>query len=153
MRKKISVVLGSESDQEKLKAGFELLDEFDITYELKIISAHRNPDKLRSYCKKIEREGVDVVIACAGLAAALPGFMASYLDIPVIGVGLKGGLADGLDSLFSIVSAPGGIGLVSSGLGKNAFINAIIFSLEILGISDEQSSLKLKKVKSKFRSD
>ncbi len=149
--KKIAVVLGSKSDLEELKAGFDLLDEFDIPYELKIISAHRNPDKLRRYCKTIEQERVGVVIACAGLAAALPGFMASYLDIPVIGVGLKGGLAGGLDSLFSIVSAPKGLGVVSSGLGKSAFINAVIFSLETLGLSDKESFSKLQKIKKKFK--
>ncbi|MCF7916984.1 MAG: AIR carboxylase family protein [Candidatus Omnitrophica bacterium] len=151
MSKKIAVVLGSKSDQDKLKAGFELLDEFNIPYELKIISAHRNPDKLRKYCKKIEEEGFGLVIACAGLAAALPGFMASYLNIPVVGVGLKGGIMDGLDSLFSIVSAPKGIGLVSSGLGKAGFINAIIFGLEILGLSDKKYFDKLKEVKKKFK--
>ncbi|MCF7873792.1 MAG: AIR carboxylase family protein [Candidatus Omnitrophica bacterium] len=151
MAKKIAVVLGSKSDQEKLKAGFELLDEFNLSYQLKIISAHRNPDELRGYCKKIEAEGFGLAIACAGLAAALPGFMASYLNIPVIGVGLKGGMFDGLDSLFSIVSAPKGIGLVSSGLGKNGFINAIISGLEILGVSDKESLEKAKKIKNKFK--
>lgn len=151
MGKKIAVVLGSKSDLEKLQAGFELLDEFDIDYELKIISAHRNPDKLRKYCKELEKENIAAVIACAGLAAALPGFMASYLNIPVIGVGLKGGLADGLDSLFSIVSAPKGIGLTCSGLGKGGFINAIIFALEIFGLSDKESYSKLEKIKKKFK--
>ncbi|MFO8053419.1 MAG: AIR carboxylase family protein [Candidatus Omnitrophota bacterium] len=151
MSKKIVIVLGSESDKEKLKAGFDLLDEFSVSYQLKVISAHRNPDKLRSYCKEIEEDRTNLVIACAGLAAALPGFMASYLNIPVIGVGLKGGLADGLDSLFSIVSAPKGIGLVSSGLGKNGFINAIIFGLEMMGISDKESLEKAEKIKNKFK--
>lgn len=149
--KKIAVVLGSKSDLEKLQAGFDLLAEFNIPYQLKVISAHRNPDKLRNYCKKMKKEEVGAVIACAGLAAALPGFMASYLDIPVIGVGLKGGLAGGLDSLFSIVSAPKGLGLVSSGLDKSGFINAVIFALEILGSYDEESFLKLKEIKKKFR--
>lgn len=151
MKKKIAIVLGSKSDQEKLQAGFDLLDELNVFYELKIISAHRNPDKLRRYCKRIEKEGYGLAIACAGLAAALPGFMASYLDIPVIGVGLKGGLADGLDSLFSIVSAPKGIGLVSSGIGKNGFINAIIFALETLGLSSPESLTRAKAIKNKFK--
>lgn len=145
------VVLGSKSDLTELKVGFDLLDEFNIPYELTIISAHRNPDKLRRYCKKIEKENTGVVIACAGLAAALPGFMASYLDIPVIGVGLKGGLVDGLDSLFSIVSSPKGLGLVLAGLGKSAFINAVIFALGILGLSNKESLAKLQQVKKKFR--
>ncbi len=151
MTKKIAVVLGSKSDFEKLKVGFDLLDEFNICYELKVISAHRNPDKLRKYCKRIEKEGFGLAIACAGLAAALPGFMVSYLNIPVIGVGLRGGMLDGLDSLFSIVSAPKGIGLVSSGLGKAGFINAIIFALEVFSLFDKESQSKLEKIKKKFK--
>lgn len=149
--KRIAIVLGSKSDLEKLKSGFDILGQLDIAYELQVISAHRNPDKLREYCKKIAKQDFGVVIACAGLAAALPGFMASYLDIPVIGVGLSGGLGDGLDSLFSIVSAPKGLGLVSSGIGESAFINAIIFSLEILALSDKKNLEKLEKLKERFR--
>lgn len=149
--KKIAVVLGSKSDLAKLESGFDLLEEFKISYDLQVISAHRNPDKLRRYCKRIEKENFGVVIACAGLAAALPGFMASYLNIPVIGVGLRGGMGDGLDSLFSIASTPKGLGLVCSGLGKSAFINAVIFALEILGLCDKESRVKLEKIKNKFR--
>jgi len=151
MKEKIAIILGSKSDVGKLKDGLDILKEFKIAHKLEIISAHRNPEKLRKLCKELEPKGIEVVIACAGMAAALPGFVASYVDIPVIGVGLKGGLMDGLDSLFSMVSSPKGLGMASTGVGKSAFINAIIFSLEILSLKDKKYSAKLLKVKSKFR--
>ncbi len=150
MKQKIAVILGSKSDLAKLKDGFDLLKEFKIPYALDVISAHRNPEKLRKLCQGMEKKGVETIIAAAGMAAALPGFVASYVNIPVIGVALKGGLLDGLDALFSIVSAPKGIGLVSSGVGKAGFINAIIVTLEILSLKDKLYSSKLKELKAKF---
>lgn len=150
MDKKITIILGSKSDLEELKAGFDILKEFSITYRLEIVSAHRNPEKVRKLCHELGRE-TEVVIACAGLAAALPGFVASYVNIPVIGVALKGGLLDGLDALMSIVSTPRGLGLVSSGVGKSAFINSIIFALTIVALKDKRYLAKLKAVKEKFK--
>lgn len=151
MKEKIAIVLGSKSDWEELSEGIEILKKLNVGYRLEIISAHRHPEKLRKFSNQLSKEGCEVVIACAGCAAALPGFIASYVDIPVIGVALKGGLLDGLDALFSIVSTPKGIGLVSSGIGKSAFINAIIFSLEILSLKDKKCLLKLKQLKDKFK--
>ena len=151
MDKKIAVILGSKSDLEELKAGFDMLKEFSIAYRLEVVSAHRNPEKLRKLCNELEKQGTEVVIACAGLAAALPGFVASYVNIPVIGVALKGGLLDGLDALMSIVSTPRGLGLVSSGVGKSAFVNSIIFALTIIALKDKKYLAKLKAVKEKFK--
>ena len=151
MAGKIAVFLGSKSDLEKLKDGFALLKELKIAYRLEIISAHRNPEKLRKLCSELEKKNFKVVIACAGMAAALPGFIASYVNIPVIGVALKGGLLDGLDALFSMVSTPKGLGVASTGVGKSAFINAIIFSLEIISQSDKAYTSKLKRSKDKFK--
>ncbi|MDP2924329.1 MAG: 5-(carboxyamino)imidazole ribonucleotide mutase [Candidatus Omnitrophota bacterium] len=151
MSDKIAVVLGSKSDLDELKAGFDILKELDVAYRLEIISAHRNPDKLRKFCKEIEKQGTEVVIACAGMAAALPGFIASYVNIPVIGVALKGGIMDGLDALFSMVSIPKGLGLAVCGVGKSAFINAIILTLEILSLNDHKYASKLKIIKGKFK--
>jgi len=151
MKEKIAVVLGSKSDLEKLKSGLDILEKLKIAYRLEIISAHRDPEKLRKFCGQIEKQGIEVVIACAGMAAALPGFMASYINIPVIGVALKGGLLDGVDALFSIVSTPRGIGVASTGVGKNAFINAIIFSLEILALGDKKYLAKLEQLKKQFK--
>ena len=151
MKEKIAVILGSKSDLAALKPGFDILEKLKIAYRMEIISAHRNPEKLRKFCGQMEKQGVQVVIACAGMAAALPGFIASYVNIPVIGVAMKGGVLDGLDALFSMVSTPKGLGIVSSGVGKSAFINAIIFSLEILALSDKKYLTKLKEIKDKFK--
>ncbi|MFH1768809.1 MAG: AIR carboxylase family protein [Candidatus Omnitrophota bacterium] len=152
MGPKIGVILGSASDEERLKEGFTTLDEMNIKYDLKIASAHRNPDKVKSLCKKMEKEGVKVIIAAAGLACALPGFIASYVNIPVIGVPLEGGILDGLDSLLSIVQVPKGLGLVSSGTNKRGFINAVIFALSILSLNDKEYHSKLIELKKKFKS-
>ena len=151
MKEKIVIVLGSKSDLESLKSGLDILKKLKIDYKMEIISAHRNPEELRKFCGQIQSQGIEVVIACAGMAAALPGFIASYVNIPVIGVAMKGGLMDGLDALFSMVSTPKGLGVVSSGVGKSAFINAIIFSLEILVLSDKKYLTKLKQLKNQFK--
>lgn len=148
---KIVIILGSKSDHDKVKDGIALLEDLGVKYKLEIISAHRNPEKLRNFCAEIQDKGVQVVIACAGMAAALPGFVASYVDIPVIGVALEGGLMGGLDALFSVVSSPKGIGLVCSGVGKSAVINAIISSLQILALKDKNYLAKLKELKGKFK--
>jgi 5-(carboxyamino)imidazole ribonucleotide mutase len=151
MKKKISVILGSESDKKKLQDGLALLDEFGLNYQLTVLSAHRNPDKLRQMALNLEKDNVGVVIACAGLACALPGFVAAYSCVPVIGVPIKGGMLDGMDSLLSIVQVPKGLGLVSSGMGKRGFINALIFALEILSLADPEAKEKLEEVQGKFK--
>jgi len=151
MEEKIVIITGSRSDLPILEEGIKLLNELKIEYRLETISAHRNPEKLRRFCKKMEDQGAEVIIGCAGCAAALPGFIASYVNIPVIGVALKGGALDGLDALLSIVSTPRGLGLVCSGIGKSAFVNAVIFSLEIFSLKDKKYFPKLKALKEKFK--
>jgi 5-(carboxyamino)imidazole ribonucleotide mutase len=151
MKEKIAVVLGSKNDWGEVKEGIEILKEIGVSFRLEVISAHRHPERLRRFCKTIEKDNFQIVIACAGKAAALPGVIASYVNIPVIGVGLKGGLLDGLDALLSIVSTPKGLGLVSTGIGKSAFINAIIFSMEVLCLKDKKYISKLEKLKKKFK--
>ena len=151
MKEKIAIILGSKSDLEKLEQEIDILKELSIAYKLEVISAHRNPEKLRKFCQEMEASGTEVVIGCAGMAAALPGFVASYVNIPVIGVALEGGLLGGLDALFSMVSTPKGLGIASTGIGKSAFINAIIFALEILSLKDKSYVSKLKILKNKFK--
>ncbi len=151
MKKKIVIILGSSSDRDKLKDGFSILEELKIPYDFYIISAHRNPDKLRRLCKKMEKNGTEAVIACAGLAAALGGFIASYVDIPVIGVPLKASDFNGLDSLLSIIQIPRGLGILSSGFDVRGFINALIFALEIVALGDKTYKRKLKQLKGKFK--
>ncbi len=151
MKNKITVILGSASDIERLKDGFAILDELGILYERYIVSAHREPEKLRGLCLKIKESDAEIVIAAAGLSAALPGFVASYVNIPVIGVPLSGGESNGFESLLSIVQVPRGIGLLSSGFDSRGFINALIFSLEILALKDKSYYKKLSALKNKFR--
>ena len=151
MEERIAVVLGSKSDLEKLEEGIRIFKDLDIAYRLEIISAHRNPEKLRKFCQDIENKGVKVIIGCAGMAAALPGFIASYVNIPVLGVALEGGLLGGIDALFSMVSTPKGLGIATTGVGKSAFINAIIFALEILSLKDKEYASKLEALKNKFK--
>ena len=151
MKEKIAIILGSNSDLDKLKQGLDILKELDIAHRLEVVSAHRNPEKLRKLCQEIESQGIEVVIGCAGMAAALPGFIASYVNIPVLGVALEGGLLGGVDALFSMVSTPKGIGIASTGVGKSAFINAIIFALEILLLQDKEYALTLETLKNKFK--
>jgi len=151
MKEKIAIILGSNSDLDKLKQGLDILKELDIAHRLEVVSAHRNPEKLRKLCQEIESQGIEVVIGCAGMAAALPGFIASYVNIPVLGVALEGGLLGGVDALFSMVSTPKGLGIASTGVGKSAFINAIIFALEILLLKDKEYASKLETLKNKFK--
>ncbi len=151
MSKKIAIILGSKNDVNKLEAGFDVLKINKIPYSMDIISAHRNPDKLTTFCKQLEKNGVEVVIGCAGMAAALPGFVASLVDIPVLGVGLEGGMLGGLDSVLAVVGTPKGLGVASTGLGKSAFINAIILALEIIALKDKKYKIVIKKVKDSFR--
>jgi phosphoribosylaminoimidazole carboxylase PurE protein len=151
MENKIAIIAGSKSDLQILEAGLEILNKNKIPYSLDIISAHRNPQKLSAFCKQLEKKGIEVVIGCAGLAAALPGFVASLVDIPVIGVALEGGLMGGMDALMSIVSTPKGLGIASTGVGKNAFINAVIFALEIISLNDKKYKAKVQHIKNSFR--
>ena len=151
MKEKISIIFGSNSDTDKLQDVFKMFKKLKIPFSLDVISAHRHPDKLRDVCKNMEKKGIEVVIAGAGMAAALPGFVASYVDIPVIGVAMKGGLSDGLDALYSMVSIPKGIGLVSSGIGKAALINAMIVALEIVSLKDKKFKPLLKKLKQQYK--
>jgi len=151
MDNKIAIITGSKSDLKALEAGLEILKKNKIPYSFDIISAHRNPQKLSAFCRQLEKKGVEVVIACAGMAAALPGFVASLVDIPVVGVALEGGLLGGMDALMAIVSTPKGLGLASTGVGKSAFINAIIFALEIISLKDKRYKAKVRHIKDSFR--
>jgi 5-(carboxyamino)imidazole ribonucleotide mutase len=148
---KIALILGSKSDLEVLKDEIVVLDELKLDYSLDIISAHRHPEKLRTWCLGLAKKGVKVVVAGAGMAAALPGFVASYTDVPVIGVALKGGMMDGLDAVMSMVSVPKGLGVCCSGLGKSGFVNAVILALEILAAADKKYKTKLEILKAKYK--
>ncbi len=141
----VAIIMGSKSDWEIMSHSGRILSELNISHESKVISAHRTPDLLDDYCSKIEEEGVEVIIAGAGLAAALPGVIASKKTIPVIGVPLDSGSLSGLDALLSIVQMPPGIPVGTMGVGKCGAINAALFAASILSLNDKSISQELSK--------
>ena len=135
--------MGSQSDWEVMKEAKDQLDEFSITNEQLIISAHRTPNRILDYAKKCLENGVKVIIAGAGGAAHLPGMMASHTQIPVIGVPIESTNLNGIDSLLSIAQMPKGIPVATVSIGKTGAKNAAILAAEILSLQDEQIRKKL----------
>ncbi|NUM41110.1 MAG: 5-(carboxyamino)imidazole ribonucleotide mutase, partial [Leptospiraceae bacterium] len=117
---KVSVIMGSVSDWETMKEACGILTEFEISYEKKIVSAHRSPDLLFSFAKEAKNRGIKVIIAGAGGAAHLPGMVASLTTLPVLGVPIQSKALNGLDSLYSIVQMPKGIPVASLAVGGAA---------------------------------
>ena len=149
--KKILILLGSNSDLLQIEEGLKLLKDLKVNYELRIISAHREPDRLRKYLKNIDKKGIKVIIACAGLSAALPGVVSSYVDIPVIGVPLYSKAFKGIDSLLSILQMPKGVPVACTTVGSSGIVNAVVLALRILALFGRKEKDLLKKVKKKFK--
>ncbi|MBN2279481.1 MAG: 5-(carboxyamino)imidazole ribonucleotide mutase [Candidatus Marinimicrobia bacterium] len=142
--KKITIIVGSESDLDIVNAAKVYLDFFNLSYELKVLSAHRQHDELQAYIREIEKEGiVQTIIACAGMAAHLPGVIAAMTQIPVIGVPLDASPLGGVDALYSIVQMPKGIPVATMAIGKAGVINAVVFSAKILALNDSDMKTKL----------
>ncbi len=139
----VGIIMGSQSDWEVMKEAKDQLDEFSITNEQLIISAHRTPNRILDYAKKSLENGVKVIIAGAGGAAHLPGMMASHTQIPVIGVPIESTSLNGIDSLLSIVQMPKGIPVATVSIGKTGAKNAAILAAEILSLQDEHIRKKL----------
>jgi 5-(carboxyamino)imidazole ribonucleotide mutase len=139
----VLIVLGSESDTEAVAGCAELLKRFGITYRQEISSAHRQPDKTVDLVKRAEKEGSKVIIAAAGMAAHLPGVIASHTLLPVIGIPLAGSSLDGIDSLYSIVQMPAGVPVATMAIGPHGAKNAAILAAEILALSDKRIKEKL----------
>jgi 5-(carboxyamino)imidazole ribonucleotide mutase len=133
----VSIVMGSKSDEGHLDPTIKILDELGIPWEKRVLSAHRQPDELRTYVGDAEGRGVLLFIAAAGLSAALPGVIASHTLKPVIGIPVPGGPLAGVDALLSIVQMPGGIPVATVGLGSHGSKNAAVLAAEILALSDE----------------
>ncbi len=139
----VGIIMGSQSDWEVMKEAKVQLDEFSISNEQLIISAHRTPARIVDYAKNVFENGVKVIIAGAGGAAHLPGMMASHTQIPVIGVPIESTSLNGIDSLLSIVQMPTGIPVATVSIGKTGAKNAAILAAEILSLQDEQIRKKL----------
>jgi 5-(carboxyamino)imidazole ribonucleotide mutase len=129
----IGILIGSESDREVMLNCSEKLEEFGIVHSMVVASAHRNPEKVTEYIKKWEATGYKVIIAAAGMSAALPGVVASQTKLPVIGVPMKSDLM-GIDSLLSIVQMPKGVPVACMSVGKHGAINAALYAKRILDL-------------------
>lgn len=134
----VGVVIGSKSDTEVMQAALDVLNRLGIYHELNIISAHRAPEKAREYASSARERGIEVIIAAAGMAAHLPGVMASWTTLPVIGVPLPGNELKGIDSLYSIVQMPAGIPVACMAIGKPGAANAAYLAAEILGLKHDK---------------
>lgn len=146
--KKVAVVMGSVSDEAVMKKALDVLKEFGVDYELNVLSAHRMPERTREFAKGIKDKGIEVIIAGAGKAAHLPGVIASYTTVPVIGVPIKASDLGGLDSLFSIVQMPSGVPVACMSI--NGAKNAAILAIQILSLKYDDLSEKLKEYKAKL---
>ena len=146
---KVAIIMGSESDAEEMKYASETLNKLKIPNEMMVISAHRTPDRLRDYCLNAEKRGIKTIIAGAGGAAALPGCIAAYTQIPVLGVPIESKSLKGMDSLLSIVQMPAGIPVGTLAIGKPGSINAALLAAAIIANEDKEISKKLKDYRNK----
>lgn len=133
----ISVVMGSKSDWPTVKEACQVLDQFGVSYDKQVISAHRMPHEMFTFAQNAVKNGTKVIIACAGGAAHLPGMIAANTPLPVIGIPGQTKALGGLDSLLSIVQMPAGIPVATTAIGKAGAKNAALLSLQILGITDQ----------------
>ena len=145
---KIAVVMGSQSDYSTMKDCVKILKSLKISFDLKIVSAHRTPKRLYEFAKKSEKS-YSVIIAAAGGSAHLPGMIASLTTVPVIGVPVESKKLKGLDSLLSIVQMPKGIPVGTVAIGKDGAINAALYAASILGITDKKIKSSLLKLRIK----
>lgn len=145
MKIKVAVIMGSKSDWETMKHACDVLDELQVPYEKKVVSAHRTPDLMFEYAETARERGIAVIIAGAGGAAHLPGMVAAKTTLPVIGVPVQSKALNGLDSLLSIVQMPAGVPVATVAIGKSGATNAGLMAAQILSISDQELSEKLQK--------
>ena len=146
---KVSIIMGSQSDWKTLQLAENILNDFKISNEVKIVSAHRTPERLYKYAKNAHKNNIKVIIAGAGGAAHLPGMVASLTKIPVLGVPIESKLMNGLDSLLSIVQMPYGIPTATFAIGEAGAKNAALFAISLFANNDKKISKKL----SKWRED
>ena len=145
----VGVIMGSQSDWATMRHAVEILGKLGVSYEQRIVSAHRTPDRLYEYARAAESRGLKVIIAGAGGSAHLPGMVASLTTLPVFGVPIESQSLKGLDSLMSIVQMPGGIPVGTMAIGKAGAINAALLAGAVISLFDEEVAKCLRK----FRTD
>ncbi len=146
----VAIVMGSKSDTELIEPASNILKDFGIQTEIVVISAHRTPEKAREYAQNARQRGVEVIIAAAGGAAHLPGVLASWTTLPVIGVPLATSELKGVDALYSIVQMPGGIPVACVSVGSWGVKNAAYLAAEILGLKYNSISQVLEKYRAEL---
>ncbi|WP_227938716.1 5-(carboxyamino)imidazole ribonucleotide mutase [Alkalihalobacillus deserti] len=151
MNPEVGVIMGSTSDWETMKAACDVLEELEIGFEKKVISAHRTPDLMFEYAEQARDRGIKVIIAGAGGAAHLPGMVAAKTTLPVIGVPVQSKALQGLDSLLSIVQMPGGVPVATVAIGKAGATNAGLLAAQILGATQSQVAKRLEARREKTR--
>ena len=149
--KKVAIIMGSDSDWPVVRAAAQQLKTWDIPYEAHILSAHRTPDAAARFASGAADSGIGVIIAAAGMAAHLAGALAAGTTLPVIGIPMKGGAADGLDALLSTVQMPSGIPVATVAL--NGAKNAAVLAAQILALSDERIAALLRDARQTMRSE
>ena len=144
---KAAVLIGSETDRETMEAARQYFDYFQIEMDLRVMSAHRNPEKVSQFATSARSNGYHVLIGAAGMAAHLAGALKAHSTLPVIGVPLKGGVEGGMDALLSTVQMPKGVPVATMAIGKAGAINAAILTAEILSLNNPTLSEKLQEFK------
>lgn len=139
----VALIMGSQSDWQTLRAAHEILAEFAIPHEERVISAHRTPQRLYDYASNAEARGLRVIIAAAGGAAHLPGMTAAMTRLPVLGVPVESGALKGMDSLLSIVQMPGGVPVATFAIGHSGAKNAALHAVAILALSNSELANRL----------
>ena len=134
----VIICMGSQSDFDTMKGAGDMLDALQVGYDMRIISAHRTPDRLANFASHAAEEGVSVIIAGAGGAAHLPGMIASFTHLPVLGVPVKSNALNGMDSLLSIVQMPAGIAVGTLAIGEAGAKNAGLLAAQILAVGDKK---------------
>ena len=139
----VAIIMGSQSDWQTLRVAKQVLEEFGVPHEARIVSAHRTPERLFDFARNAQSRGLRVIIAAAGGAAHLPGMTASMTRLPVLGVPIETSALKGLDSLLSIVQMPGGVPVATFAIGESGAKNAALHAIAILALSDEALLRKL----------
>lgn len=145
---KVAIVMGSDSDWSTVQKTVEVLEQFGVSYEIRILSAHRTPDQAREYARNVQRRGVKVIIAVAGYAAHLAGVIAAHTVLPVIGVPVSAGSLAGIDALLSMVQMPSGVPVATVAIGGAT--NAGILAIQILAVSKPELTKKLNQYKAQL---
>lgn len=146
---RVGLTMGSESDWPTMKAAAAVFHDFKVPFEARVLSAHRTPDSMAEYARRARDRGIQVIVAGAGGAAHLPGMIAAYTTLPVIGVPVKTSTLSGIDSLYSVVQMPGGVPVATVAIGQAE--NAALLAVQILALKDERLAERLARYKATLK--